>query len=98
MLTEKKILEIAEKFIKNIEKETGIETVLIKQETIRKTYGNIYFYTSKKYYETRDDKYAVAGGGPFLVEKETGKVIQFGSSQTEEYYIKRYEEGKWPIR
>ncbi|MFN4362481.1 YrhB domain-containing protein [Chryseobacterium hispalense] len=97
MLTEKEISEIANKYIKEIEKRTGIELLIGDEETIKKPYGNIYFYTSKKWYETGDDRYAVAGNAPFLVEKETGNVIVFGTARTEDYYIKEYEAGRWPL-
>ncbi|WP_312392087.1 hypothetical protein [Chryseobacterium sp.] len=98
MLSENEILEIALKYIEQIEQISQIETVLLKDFTIKKTYGNIFFYTSKKYYETQDEKYnTLAGGGPFLIENKSGKIIQFGSRETEDYYIKEYEEGRWPI-
>ena len=97
MLTESEILEIANSYILSIEKESKIETVIIHTETIKKPYGNIFFYTSKKYYETGDDKYAVAGNAPFLVENKSGNIIVFGTVYMEEYYIKEYEAGRWPL-
>lgn len=97
MLSENEILEKALKYIKEIEVLSQIETVLLKEFTIKKAYGSIFFYTSKKYYETRDEKFnTLAGGGPFLVEKKTGKIVQFGSRETEEYYIQEYEAGRYP--
>lgn len=95
MLTEQETLEIANKFIEKIEEESNIETLIINELTINKPYGNIYFYTSKKYYETRDDRYAVAGNGPFLVENKEGLVYKFGTSQDIEHSIKEYEAGTW---
>jgi len=97
MLTEMEILEIANKYIELVEKESKMETIILYEETIKKPYGNIYFYTSKKLYETGDDRYAVAGNAPFLVEKETGNIIVFGTARTEDYYIKEYEAGRWPL-
>lgn len=99
MLSEKEILQIAEKYVKQIEEESKLSLIIATEYTIKKKYGHIYFYTDKKYYETKDEKYnTLAGGGPFLVENETGKVIQFGSSQTEEYYIQEYEAGRYPYK
>ncbi|GGB80289.1 hypothetical protein GCM10007424_20500 [Flavobacterium suaedae] len=96
MLTEQEILNIANSEIKRIENDSKIETVLINELIIKKPYGNIFFYTSKKYYETRNEKYAVAGNAPFLVEKETGNIVVFGTAHTEDYYIEEYEAGRWP--
>lgn len=97
MLTEKEISEIANKYIQEIEKRTGIELLIVPYRTIEKPYGFIYSYTSKKLFETKDDKYAVAGNAPFLVEKETGNIIVFGTAKVREYYIDEYEAGRWPL-
>ena len=96
MLTEQAILEIAEGFNKKIEAESGIDTILVHEYTIKKPYGDVFFYTSKKYYETHDDRYAVAGNAPFLVENTTGKIIEFGTAMDTEYYLEEYEAGRWP--
>ncbi|MEL1245114.1 hypothetical protein AAEO56_12630 [Flavobacterium sp. DGU11] len=96
MLTENEMITIAEDYIKKIEKESGIDLIIGHEVTIKKSYGHIFFYTSKKLIETGDDKYAVAGNAPFLVENETGKVIEFGTAENEEYYIEEYESGRWP--
>ncbi|TDP60090.1 YrhB domain-containing protein [Flavobacterium dankookense] len=98
MLTEKEITEVANKFIREIEEEAKMELLILQKHIIKKPYGIIYFYTSKKYYETKDDKYAVAGNAPFLVEKETGNIVEFGTGASEEYYILEYEAGRWPIK
>ena len=98
MLTEKQILEIAEKHVKEIEKESRIDLLIGYEETIKKPYGHIFFYTSKKFVKTGDFKYAIAGNTPFLVEKNSGKIISFGSSESDEYYINEYEAGRWPVK
>jgi hypothetical protein len=96
MLTENELTTIAENYVKEIEKRTEISLIIGYEITIKKPYGNIYFYTSKKYIETGDDKYAVAGNAPFLVENKTGKIIVFGTAETQDYYIEEYEAGRWP--
>ena len=99
MLSEKEIMLIAQNFINKIEKRSKIETVLVKEATIRKNYGIIFFYTSKKYYESRNENdNTLAGGGPFLIDNTTGEIIQFGSYYDENYYIKEYEAGRWPLK
>jgi len=96
MLTDKEMLKIAEEYVKDIEKQTKIKLLIGHEVTIKKLYGHVFFYTSKKLIETGNDKYAVAGNAPFLVESKSGKVIVFGTSMPEDYYIKEYEEGRWP--
>lgn len=91
MLTDKGMLEIAKDHVKKIEEEAGFPTILYPDGIIKKSYGNIYGYTSKEYYETGDEEHAVAGNGPFLVEKKTGEIITFGTAFSDEYYIELYE-------
>lgn len=54
-----------------------------------------YIYGSKKHYETKNDDYAILGNAPFLVEKETGRIIQFGTAHSTKEYIQQYEEGTY---
>jgi predicted oxidoreductase (fatty acid repression mutant protein) len=97
MLSKDKVLEIAENYLKEIEEESEIELSIVYESTIYKEYGDIFFYTKKKYYETKDERYnTLAGNAPFLVEKKTGKIIEFGTSFSLEAYIKAYETGEWP--
>jgi len=99
MLNKEKIIEIAESFLKEIEKESQIELSLVYEATLSKKYGAIFFYTKKKYYETKDEKYnTLAGNAPFLVEKENGTIVEFGTALSINNYIEEYEAGRWPIK
>ncbi|MGU3376645.1 hypothetical protein [Chryseobacterium sp. M5A1_1a] len=89
MLTDNKMLEIANKYINQIGQEINIELIVLS-EFIKKSYGNIYGYVAKD-----STKYHLAGNGPFLVKIDTGVVIQFGTSDDVEYYLKGYENGTW---
>lgn len=92
MLTDKEMLAIAERYLKKIG-EGGIEAMIYSDDTIKKPYGNIYLYNSKKFILTGDFKYAVGGNAPFLVEIKTGRVVGFGTARRLEDYIKAYENG-----
>lgn len=92
MLTDKEMLKIAELFTRRIVAK-NIEPMIIINATIKKPYGNIYFFNSKKYILTGDFTTSLVGSGPFIVEKETGRVVSFGSLGTLEDNIKSYENG-----
>ncbi|WP_343660378.1 YrhB domain-containing protein [Chryseobacterium sp.] len=92
MLTDKEMLKIAELFIKRIVAK-NIEPMIIPNATLNKPYGNIYFFNSKKHISTGDPTASLVGSGPFIVEKETGRVVGFGSLGTLEDNIKSYENG-----
>jgi hypothetical protein len=72
----------------------GDELVIIEDETITKPYGWVFFYTSRKYLETRDAQFFVIGNGAIIVEKETGALIGTGTARPAEYYIAQYEAQK----
>lgn len=40
----------------------------------------LFFYQSKKYLETRDEKYMLIGQGPMFIIKKDGRIIDYGSA------------------
>ena len=87
MLTDKQMLEIANKYVQQLKRQMNIE-LEIPKEFLRKKYGNIYDYVGKNR--------RLAGNAPFLVENMTGKIVGFGTGDSIEYYIAEYEAGRWP--
>ena len=65
--------------------------VIVENETIEKEWGWVFFYTSKKWLETNELIYAVAGNAPFIVERSTGKIIITGTANGITHYIERFE-------
>lgn len=95
MLSEKEMEEIATDYITQIAKETNLDIILFHKHTRRMSYGNLYVYNSRKFIEELDYNYALLGNAPFLIEKETGKIFEFGTSETIDYYLGEYEAGRW---
>lgn len=92
MLTHQEMQAIAERFMKRrVDKDT--EALILDEETIKKPYGNIYYFQSKEFLLTRDFNKVLTGNPPFLVEKNTGKVVSFGTRMRLENYIQAYENG-----
>lgn len=99
MISKKHLKEIAEKYVNEMEKRGEIKLSILYDLSIEKDYGTIFFYNTLKYYQTKDEKENIlVGNAPFLVEKETGKIIDFGTARSEEYYIKEYEAGRYPVK
>ncbi len=67
------------------------ELIVVDEATFEKSWGWVFFYTSKKWLETRSVKYALAGNSPWIVERESGKLICTGTSMSIEHYIANYE-------
>ena len=56
--------------------------------------GWVIYYNSKIYIETKDVEFALMGNAPFLVRKDTGKVVATGTSEPVEFYIDKYISNK----
>ena len=88
--------EYAVKTVQNIIKDwelpEGDKYIVIESATIEKEWGWVLFHTSKKYFETNDLKYAVAGNAPFFVLCKNGRFIVTGTAYPLEHYIQRFEE------
>jgi hypothetical protein len=69
----------------------GNKLILSEGETIEKEYGWHFFSAPSKFIETEDIRYAIAGNAPFLIEKENGRLVEFGTAYPIEYYIEQYE-------
>ena len=67
------------------------EIIILDEYTIEKPWGWVFFHTSKKWHETNDIKYAIAGNSPIIVEKETGKLLSTGTAYSVKHYISNYE-------
>ncbi|WP_456437416.1 YrhB domain-containing protein [Psychroserpens sp.] len=89
------MIQIAKEYLKEMDDKDGLETIILYEQTIEKPYGCIFCYDSKLFQETGEFQYAIAGNAPFMVEKETGRVIVFGTARSTEYYIEGYENGTW---
>jgi hypothetical protein len=56
--------------------------VVIPEKTIEKPYGWVLFYNTKEFVETGDFIHRLAGNGPVIVEKTSGKIKFFGSGES----------------
>ena len=95
MLTEQEILERADAYLSSLEIGTDLGLIIGHDHTIKKSYGQVFFYNSKKFIETNNFEYALAGNAPFLVENKTGRVVIFGTLKEIGSYIEEYESGTW---
>jgi hypothetical protein len=68
--------------------------IIIDDLTIEKPYAWIFTYTSKLWYETKDNKYAIAGNAPIIVDKKTGKRTYYSTEYGIDNIIEKYEEEK----
>ena len=65
--------------------------VILDEKTIERDSCWVFFYTSRKFLETRDVRDLLLGNGPILVSNKTGKLHFAGTSFPAEYYIENFE-------
>jgi hypothetical protein len=59
--------------------------------TIEKPFGWVFFYNSKKFLETGEIGFALAGNGPAMVNRYDGTIEFGGTANPPEFYIEEYE-------
>ena len=66
---------------------------LLENSIVEKYYGWYFCFQSKKYIETGNFSEMLIGSGGFIVEKENGKIVEFGSAYILETNFEIYEKG-----
>ena len=59
---------------------SGTKLAIIDDETREEPWCWVFLYNSAAYVETGDFRYALAGDGPIVVEKDTDKVHRLSSA------------------
>jgi hypothetical protein len=90
MLTKSEALELVSQ---KLQKMTTPDDpfVVVDAGTIEKPFGWVFFYNSKRYLETEDYRYALAGNGPVIVNKHDGAIEFFGTVKPPAEFIAEYE-------
>jgi hypothetical protein len=63
---------------------------LLADEAREEDFGWMFFYGSKRYQESGDVRYLVAGNGPVVVDHVTGEVSMLGTALGLEYQITEF--------
>jgi hypothetical protein len=74
MITEQEALVIAKKHLRGNLSPDQSDIIIREDMIIKKPYGWLFFYQTKRYLETKQSEYAIIGDHPFIVEKSTGRV------------------------
>jgi hypothetical protein len=67
---------IAEKWVADMSRQSGIELLVLDKDTVQFDGGWIFFWDSKRHQQTRDFADALAGNAPLIVDLEDGAVHQ----------------------
>lgn len=75
-----------------LEASVGEPLGLMEEKTLEKGFGWVFFYNTKRYLETGEFTYMLAGNAPFIVDKRDGSLHETGTAEPIEIYISKYEE------
>ena len=65
--------------------------IVIDNETIEKEWGWVFFYDTSEYVKTGDSDDGLVGNAPYIINKNTGEIIETGTAYDIDYYIREYE-------
>jgi Immunity protein 35 len=88
MLTYAQALELAENWVRIV---TQDEAVIVKEHTIKRPYGWVFFYQSRRYLASGQTRDRLAGNAPILVERANCEVRVTGTARSLEHYLAAYE-------
>ena len=85
---------LVEKKLERLHQETDQpKCAILNEETIETAFGWVFFYQSTRYIETGHFADQLAGNAPFIVNRFSSAIIETGTANEIEYYIKEYERG-----
>ncbi len=68
----------------------GLDLVLQPEKTMETDVGWVFFYNSRQFVETGDEKHALIGNAPLLIDGRTGSLHLLGTERPVEAYLDDY--------
>jgi hypothetical protein len=84
MIAYEDALEMANEYLRD----SDVPLQITHQEVVPE--GWLFCFNSKEYIETGNFSAQLAGNGPFLIDKNTGKLTVFGTAQSPDKYLEEY--------
>ena len=88
MLNFAQALELAETWVRVT---TRNEAVVVKELTLKRAYGWVFFYQTRAFLASRDFRYAAFGNAPILVNRISQEIRITGTALPIESYLAAYE-------
>lgn len=67
------------------------DVVIIEDATQSHEWGWVFFYQSLEFIETGEVSSQLAGNAPYIVNKNTGEIVETGTARPTEKYVQDYE-------
>jgi hypothetical protein len=94
-LDENEARDMAEQLLASMEPPENDEWVITRVD--ERDWGWIVSWLNRRAAEGSTDTHDLyAGGGPFLVDRKTGRVAMAGSAHAVDHYVNLWRSGDWP--
>ncbi len=81
---------LAEQYLSNLQVSPAVELAILDEHTIETDFGWVFFWNSKRYLETDEFQYAIAGNTPLIVDRRDGSIHETSTAEPIEEIIERY--------
>lgn len=88
MLTFAQAFELADTWVRVT---TRNEAVVVKELTLKRAYGWVFFYQTRAFLASRDFRYAACGNAPILVNRISKEIRITGTGLPIESYLAAHE-------
>ncbi len=68
-----------------------LELGLVEEATIEGDFGWVFFWTTRAYLETEDDRDALVGNAPILISRRDGSLHETGTAYPIEFFIENFK-------
>jgi hypothetical protein len=90
-MTRKEAQSRVEDYLVSLEEaDPELDLVLLEESTMEFPHGWIFFYQSKGFVETGDERQFLLGNAPILIDRRDGSLHETGTARRTEYYIQNY--------
>ena len=96
MISREDAIEIATKYVSDMEMVVCIPLRLVKNHIITRDFGWVFFYEGVPDPSVRDTNYLLAGNAPFIIDKKDGSLHVTGTAEPVEVYMDNYERTRFP--
>lgn len=90
MLTRAEAIQLVSERLRQMSSPDDV-LIVVDEGTIEREFGWVLFYNSRKFIETGDYRFQLAGNGPVMVNKDDGSIEFCGASKSVEAQIREYE-------
>ena len=92
--TAKEARSLAEQYLAKLPVDPPMELTILDEHTIESDFGWVFFWNSKRYQETGEFQYALAGNAPLIVDRHDGSIHEIPPAYSVEEAVSNYQKSR----